>query len=74
MRKCQGLVEWWRNWLCQIGSGIEKVFMVEVEIPWGFQGRMVGRGEGLVGLVMTGWVCSFAIINISGKIDLAMKQ
>ena len=48
--------------------------MVEVEIPRGFQGREVGRGEGLVGLVMTGWVCSFAIINISGKIDLAMKQ
>ena len=49
-------------------------FMVEVEIPRWFQGRVVGRGEGLVGLVMTGWVCSFAMINISGKIDLAMKQ
>ena len=24
-------------------------FMVEVEIPWWFQGRVVGTGEGLVG-------------------------
>ena len=43
--------------------------MVEVEI----QGRVVGMGEGLVGLVMMGWVCCFAIINISGKVDLGMK-
>ena len=48
--------------------------MVEVEIPRWFQGRVVGREEGLVGWVMMGWVCCFAIINISGKVDLAMKQ